>query len=236
MPKHRRASISEAARTGLLQWLCDVAAERGQAPTNAAIAERFGFASIASAARLMQVLEEAGAIVVRRAHMSRQVVIVATGQATAANPPPPVKSRSRSSPRPPSATTRPRHPMAVFTAGAGATPSAVARTPPERAGGSGVACSSLSTWPAPVPTAPAPLPGGKERGCRWPLWGDGRPTHLYCGDARRDVACPYCPTHAARAFAGRVPSGALAAGEVGQPQFTPRHGASSLTAGSGFHA
>lgn len=51
-------------------------------------------------------------------------------------------------------------------------------------------------------TARAPLASG---GCRWPLWGDERPTQRFCNAARRDLACPYCPTHAARAFATEKP-------------------------------
>lgn len=55
----------------------------------------------------------------------------------------------------------------------------------------------LATVQRLVPTPPVPLAAG---GCRWPLWGNERPTQRFCGEARRDVGCPYCPTHAARAF------------------------------------
>jgi hypothetical protein len=50
------------------------------------------------------------------------------------------------------------------------------------------------------------------------MWGDTRPTHLYCADTRRDLACPYCPTHAARAFTVRAPTGSLAACNPAAPQ------------------
>lgn len=48
-----------------------------------------------------------------------------------------------------------------------------------------------------VETPPVPLSAG---GCRFPLWGNERPTQRFCGAARRDMLCPYCPAHAARAF------------------------------------
>lgn len=69
----------------------------------------------------------------------------------------------------------------------------------------------LAPRPAPVPkpvpvpavaAAPWPTPGviGGERGCRWPMWETRRPTHLYCGEQRRDLGCPYCAAHAKRAY------------------------------------
>jgi GcrA cell cycle regulator len=35
--------------------------------------------------------------------------------------------------------------------------------------------------------------------CCWPLWGMGRPTHVYCG-ANAVLGRPYCPTHARVAY------------------------------------
>jgi hypothetical protein len=65
--------------------------------------------------------------------------------------------------------------------------------------------------PKPVPAAvvaaapwPTPKVANGERGCRWPLWGKGRPTHLYCGEQRRDVGCPYCAAHAKRAYVDKT--------------------------------
>lgn len=50
-----------------------------------------------------------------------------------------------------------------------------------------------------LPPARTPLSAGA---CRWPLWGDERPTQRFCTEPRRDPLCPYCPAHAAIAFTG----------------------------------
>lgn len=39
----------------------------------------------------------------------------------------------------------------------------------------------------------------RERGCRWPAWGNEAPTHLYCGADKR-IADPYCEGHMAVAY------------------------------------
>ena len=53
------------------------------------------------------------------------------------------------------------------------------------------------------PTAPparlAPL-GPLTGGCRWPMWGDERPTQVFCDAPREGCAAPYCATHMARAY------------------------------------
>ncbi len=72
------------------------------------------------------------------------------------------------------------------------------RLPDQRRGAGGL--SRLS--PPPMPSAPRePLPRIPAReGCQWPLWTD-KPDGRSCGEARRDADCPYCPAHAARAYA-----------------------------------
>lgn len=39
----------------------------------------------------------------------------------------------------------------------------------------------------------------RERGCRWPAWGNEAPTHLFCG-ADKDLLKPYCDGHMAVAY------------------------------------
>lgn len=66
-----------------------------------------------------------------------------------------------------------------------------------------------NSLPPRVPSAPIPLsqgePGGvhrdvlANRGCRWPMWGTGQPTHIYCGDTR-DGAETYCERHCRQAY------------------------------------
>jgi hypothetical protein len=68
------------------------------------------------------------------------------------------------------------------------------------------------------------------------MWGNERPTHRYCGEARRDALCSYCPTHAARAFSVRAPTGALAAWNPQEPKFRRADGQGALTAGTRFYA
>lgn len=46
---------------------------------------------------------------------------------------------------------------------------------------------------APVQSAPPTSP------CRWPMWGDGRPTHVFCCQPMA-IGRLYCPEHSARAF------------------------------------
>lgn len=48
----------------------------------------------------------------------------------------------------------------------------------------------------PLPTAPHV----NAAGCAWPSWGDGPPTHEYCG-APVLPERPYCAAYAARAYA-----------------------------------
>src|ERR1019366_7801388 len=45
----------------------------------------------------------------------------------------------------------------------------------------------------------------RDGACRWPVVEFDRNAYLYCGDATRDKACPYCREHAALAYhpAGR---------------------------------
>jgi GcrA cell cycle regulator len=45
----------------------------------------------------------------------------------------------------------------------------------------------------------------RDGACRWPVAEFDRNEYLYCGDATRDKACPYCREHAALAYhqAGR---------------------------------
>lgn len=41
-------------------------------------------------------------------------------------------------------------------------------------------------------------PGPRAGGCRFPMWGDGPPTHKYCGKKPVAPGEPYCPAHHAR--------------------------------------
>jgi GcrA cell cycle regulator len=50
--------------------------------------------------------------------------------------------------------------------------------------------------PAPRPVAAAPIFTGQ---CKWPLWGDEKPTHAYCGGPA-EPGKPYCAEHCARAY------------------------------------
>jgi hypothetical protein len=47
---------------------------------------------------------------------------------------------------------------------------------------------------APVPAAFIAAPRRSGEGCKYPLWGDGRPDHRYC-DAPRAGSSSYCGTH-----------------------------------------
>ena len=81
---------------------------------------------------------------------------------------------------------------------------AAARTLPPMA-------SLVLVAPAPPPprlVADEPTPPGLEasppgHACCWPLWGDERPTHLYCGAALHQGT--YCQAHAARAYLRHQP-------------------------------
>jgi len=59
---------------------------------------------------------------------------------------------------------------------------------------------------APPPVVPAIVtrPPALRGGCRWPLWGNSRPTHEYCDAPRAAWDCPYCPAHRARAHERRA--------------------------------
>jgi len=59
---------------------------------------------------------------------------------------------------------------------------------------------------APPPVVPAIVtkPPAIRGGCRWPLWGNERPTHEYCDAPRAAWDCPYCPAHRARAYERRA--------------------------------
>jgi hypothetical protein len=48
--------------------------------------------------------------------------------------------------------------------------------------------------PPPAPVLVAPQPHAPGTGCKFPLWGKGRPDHRYC-DAPRHDAGAYCATH-----------------------------------------
>lgn len=41
--------------------------------------------------------------------------------------------------------------------------------------------------------------GPAPKSCRWPLWGDEKPTHVYCGDKVAAPGQPYCESHAKKA-------------------------------------
>lgn len=105
---------------------------------------------------------------------------------------------------------RPARPVAAFR-------SAVIRKPIPPRESAAPETPALSPWAgtaeraAPAELPPAAVlparPGGFSRGgegCRWPMWGRGRPTHLYCGATQRarpdGTRCVYCAEHAAVAF------------------------------------
>jgi hypothetical protein len=47
----------------------------------------------------------------------------------------------------------------------------------------------------------------RDGACRWPVAEFDRNEYLYCGDATRDEACPYCREHAALAYHKPRPAG-----------------------------
>jgi hypothetical protein len=47
----------------------------------------------------------------------------------------------------------------------------------------------------------------RDGACRWPVAEFDRNEYLYCGDATRDKACPYCREHAALAYHNPHPVG-----------------------------
>lgn len=51
--------------------------------------------------------------------------------------------------------------------------------------------------PAPTHFIGKPL---DPRGCRWPAWGNEKPTHLYCCKPVEAIGMPYCAGHAAVAY------------------------------------
>lgn len=67
----------------LYGWLADCAAGGRACPGNAEIARRYGFASVATAAKAVGRLERQGRITVLRGWAARQATIAATGQSTA---------------------------------------------------------------------------------------------------------------------------------------------------------
>jgi GcrA cell cycle regulator len=146
------------------------------------------------------------------------------------------RAAMRSSPVPASATTRPPQvpPAIPLAAGAGATSSAAGVLPEASAGLS--AALSVPSQTAAATVSTNPVAAGFSGGCRWPMWGHGRPTHLYCGEPRRDAACSYCEGHAAVAFQRREPTGSLAAWNPAERQFRRTEGQSNLTAGNRFYA
>lgn len=147
------------------------------------------------------------------------------------------RAAMRSSPVPSLATTRsPQAPTAIpLAAGAGATSSAACVLPEAGPGLSPAPSFPPANSPAAVVSANQTA-AGFSGGCRWPLWGSERPTHRYCGEPRRDVACPYCPSHAARAFSVHAPTGSLAAWNPAERQVRKPQGQGNLTAGTRFYA
>lgn len=60
----------------------------------------------------------------------------------------------------------------------------------------------------PPPPAPRPEPRpmirlGRADGCRFPLWGRGKPTHVYCDAPRARSFMPYCEAHCRVAYQAR---------------------------------
>jgi GcrA cell cycle regulator len=162
----------------------------------------------------------------KKAHPYRGAAAVITARAA-----------MRSSPVPPPATTRPPQvPTAIpLATGAGATISAAGMPPEAGPQGAGAVSCSPGNSPAAVASTNAAA-AGFSGGCRWPLWGNERPTHRYCDAPRRDVACSYCTDHAAVAFQRVAPTGSLAAWSVTERKFHRTAGQGGLTAGSRFYA
>jgi GcrA cell cycle regulator len=135
------------------------------------------------------------------------------------------------------ATTRPPQvpPAIPLAAGAGATSSAAGMPPEAGPQGAGAVSCSPGNSPAAVASTNAAA-AGFSGGCRWPLWGNERPTHRYCDAPRRDVACSYCEGHAAVAFQRVAPTGSLAAWNVTERKFHRTAGQGGLTAGARFYA
>lgn len=53
--------------------------------------------------------------------------------------------------------------------------------------------------PAPRPVAAVPIVAAVSRPCCFPLWGEERPTHRYCGEPGIPGK-PYCPAHARKVY------------------------------------
>lgn len=76
-------------------WLADCAVDGHTCPGNGEIAKRYGFASVATAAKAVGRLETQGRIAVVRGWTARQATIVATGLSTA-----PIRQAARASRNP----------------------------------------------------------------------------------------------------------------------------------------
>jgi hypothetical protein len=110
--------------------LIEAAAEAGeQAPSNDAIAEAIGAASVQSAIRVVHHLAERGLITVRRFHAARQITIVRTGKATRAPIGQTVHWRDRPDYRP---KPRPKVPVPHSAGRVGDEPPLPAIMPPRR--------------------------------------------------------------------------------------------------------
>lgn len=65
----------------------------------------------------------------------------------------------------------------------------------------------LSARPSPIkpiaPSEPRHIPADGPTGCRFPLWGNGKPTHEYCGAKQHAPGEPYCSEHRAICWVGK---------------------------------
>jgi len=185
-------------RVEIVVSACQRAAMAGEpAPTNDALAALLGASSGSSATTALNAAVRAGLITIERGNNSR-VVAAADGTWRTAGVVTNQHWRDRAPdhPPPPRAHIR-RYRQTVQTRNhqdgarllAAALAAQVVRQP--------------VVAPTPVKPRQPPRLGFRAEGCRFPLWGNERPTHIYC-DAPRAAACmPYCEDHCRVAYQAR---------------------------------